>query len=141
MGLDVSALETALPAETITAVTTTPGGLTTAATQVYVSRTKRQGASKTSPEAWWRPVDPTPDDGGVGLARLAFPYELTIEKDGATLAELRAWRDQVFSHFHGRMKPYVSGIYHAVVDGLDADLHDGEGPAAAVRLLVTFREE
>lgn len=136
--LDVAALETALPAATITAVASVAAGLTTAATQVYVARTKRQGA--VSPEAWWRPVGVQPVDGGLGHARREFGYELLVEKDGATATELRAWRDALLLYFHGFCRPFVTGLWAVRVDVLDVDAHDGEGPAAAIRLGFTFRE-
>lgn len=138
--LDVAALETALPAATIAAVSGAPAGLTVAATQVYVARKKRPAPEVLSPEAWWRPGDVAPVEGGLGHARRDFRYELLVEKDGATATELAGWRDALLRYFQGACRPFVTGLWAVRVEDLDADVHDGEGPAAAIRLGFTFRE-
>ena len=140
MALDVGALETALPAAIIASVASAAAGLTVAATQVYVDREKRRGPSVTSPEAWLRALDPVPVAGGLGHSRREFPYSLTIEKQGATAAELRGWRDALLLYFNGRCRPFVTGLWSCRVEGLVADLHPGEGPTLAVSARLVFRE-
>jgi hypothetical protein len=137
--LDVAALEAELPTQTILAVTSSAGGLTLSA-QVYVHRTQRQAA--TSPQAWWRPVEVRPVDGGLGHTRRAFVYELTVEKDGATTAELQAWARLLPLHFHGYRRPATTGHFAAQVEGpVAVDQHATQGPAAAVRMQIAFEEE
>lgn len=139
MALDVDALEAALPAALIAAVASSAGGLDSSS-EIYVDRKQRQAAS--NPSAWFRPLDVEPREGGLGHTRRRFTYELTIEKDGATAAELKAWARLVPAYFHGYRRPATTGHYAARVAGPAlVDLHATEGPTAAVRLQLAFEEE
>lgn len=133
-----SGLETLLPAATIAAVGAAPGGLTLEA-QVYVSRKPRAAPSATSPQAWWRPLDPVALEGGLGSARRGYVYELTIEKAGGTEAEMRAWV-QALAAKDGYRWPLATGLWAAFVEALVVDLHPKEGTAVAVRGRFRFEE-
>lgn len=141
MALDVADLETKLPAAVIAAVAGSPAGLVTAGTQVYVARTKRTGPTVTSPEAWLRAEDVVDLPGGLGHLRRGYRYILTIEASAPTAAQQQAWSRGCHAYFHGGKKPNATGLWACRVEDVDQDLHDGRGPAAAVRLRLVFQEE
>ena len=121
--MDYAALIAALPAETITAVSGTPQGLTLAA-QVEVAEDASAGTG--TERALWR-LPPAyeqlqPMIGGVGCK---YTFELYLSKSGGTNAELQVWADQVRSHFDGRKRPSTITDLMAASVG-EMILRDGE---------------
>lgn len=136
MVLDLAAFEAAFPAALILAVATTPNGLVTAATQVYVARARRSGDVRTTTEAWLRPLDSVEGEAGLGHDRLIARYELEVSKDDMTLAQQRSLRDQIYAYFNGYARPATTGLFHVRVVDPITDLHDEEGPTGAVTLVL-----
>jgi hypothetical protein len=136
VSLSRSALEAALPAATIAAVASVANGLTNASTQVYVA--SRPRVSPVSPQAWWRPIDPALLDGGLGVSRHALRYWLVIDANAPTLAQLQDWARALVDYFHGWQRPALATLYRALVSEPEVELYDGEGPAGACRVVVSF---
>lgn len=137
MALDLDALHAALPAAIVAAVAGAPAGLVDAA-QVVFGRTKPQPAGDVS--GWIRPLDPEPLEPGLGHTRSAFPFEVTLEKTGGTLADLTGWRDALTVYFRGYKRPNVTGLWASTINTPTTDLHPGEGPAVALRAVIRCEE-
>ncbi len=138
--LDVDALETALPAAIIAAVSGTPGGLT-AATQVFVGRTTRR-SGKVDPEAFIRPEDALPEAAPLGTGRTAYMYRLTFESPTVADNQFKCWTEQVRRAFHHRKLPTaITGLRYAEVLGVTIDVHQQDMPARAASVMLIFHGE
>ena len=134
--MDYAALITALPAETITAVSGTPQGLTLAS-QVKVS--EHSASSSLTERAFWQiPPEYIEHSPVVGGYCVSYVFELYMSKSGGTNAELQVWADQIRAHFGGRRRPSsITDLLSAKVG--DMTLRSGEhGGDAECILEVTF---
>lgn len=132
--MDVTALEAALPAETVTALTL----ITNAGTQVYVDEEQRSTGS-VSPQAWWRRLDPEIEPGGAGEIGIGYGYSLRVEKTAATDAELLLLTQEILQHFGARKAPgSISGHIRTSVEDPIIDKDPGETGLRSVEALVTF---
>lgn len=101
--MDYAALITALPAETVTAVSTTPQGLTLAS-QVEVA--EHPSNSALTERAFWEiPPEYTEHGPWIGGYGVSYLFSLHLSKSGGTNAELEIWADQIRAHFGGRRRP------------------------------------
>ncbi len=138
MALDVVALEAALPAETVTGVTSI-----SAASQVEVSR---QPPSLTGLSAWWLAQSSSPEaPPGLGAVRTATVYRLSFQASGdsdAERASIQRAVEEARDHFHGFKRP-ASIVDHVWTEVLEAtpDVHQPEAPALAGSLTVVFHGE
>ena len=138
MALGVVALETALPAETVTAVTAI-----TAASQVVVSRQPPRLDGLTG---WWIALSSSPEaPPGLGAVRTATVYRLSFQvpgDSGASRASIQRAVEEARDHFHGFKRP-ASIAGHLWTEVLEAtpEVHQQEGPALAGSLTVVFHGE
>lgn len=138
--LDVVALEAALPAELVTAVTSDPHGIDAVA-NVYVARSPRT-ADKTNPEAWFLPQPVVAEPTALGAGRSAFAYRLTFEGSILGLTNLQRLSEQARQHFHNFKRPAaIAGLRYVEVADTILDVHERDGTALAAAVTLIFHGE
>jgi hypothetical protein len=140
--MNLATLEAALPDSVVAALNTAPASIVlNAAANVYVAD-KPRTTGRTSPEAWLAPLDLAAQDApDLGKSvRVVARYALRVEKDGLTLSERRDWCSSLLAYFHGYRRPNHDGLWRTMVESIDPNLHDEEGPTSAILLVLAFEE-
>ena len=137
--MDLPSLFGALPADTIAAVASDPGGLTSTG-QVYVSNSRRAATSDV--EAWWRhPFTRETEERTPGGTIVRYLAELRVGGRGtsATIAQLESWADQLRGYFDGAQRPAgITDHFATTVDAYDYLEGDQRDTDRELLMVVSF---
>lgn len=134
--MDYPALIAALPAETITAVSGTPQGLT-ASSQVEVAE-KHSSSSLTERALWELPPEYLPSGAVIGGSVVSYVFLLHMSKSGGSNTELETWADQIRAHFSGKKRPStITDLLAAFVGDIVLRTSEHGGDAECI-IEVTF---
>lgn len=135
--MDYPGLIAALPAATISAVATTPQGLTSAA-DVEVGSYATQSTSA-SRAMWIEPPQYIIHGPIMGGMLVSWVFEVSMVKTGGTTAQLEVWAEQMRAYFDGSKQPagITDLISSAVRDTVLRTSQDGTDVELAMEIAFT----